>query len=270
MPLTESEFEWSDVSELPKDRLLKIVAKTLAPTIHPESKEYPIRMFAESELLKSARMLIHKPIGINHTVDGKGNKICIEGAFVADAEFDEKAKQAEAVLYIPPTSDIIDKVKKGIIKKCSIEYTWRELKRIGEAVEFIGLKLTAVDLLEGLPPGDPNTSVALFESGVQICTLEADVTLSESTPPVKEEPKVDNEKRIKELEDAVVRLTNKTTEYDKKIDEAIKKTRIDTKAEVIKRIEDNLPQNPSMSRSPVAVKVYIDMKKAVKEVKESS
>lgn len=155
MKKNKESFEWVKPIDIPKENLVKIIAKSTSTTKHPEDPKYPKRIFLEEEILKSARSLIARPVGINH-------RQIIHGAYVIDAEYNEKDKVVEAILALP--KHIINKIRKKKIKKCSIEYGWRDEEKTNEGTIFKGLWLQRVDLLEGLEPGDPNTSVQLFES----------------------------------------------------------------------------------------------------------
>jgi len=149
-------FEWLKVPEdISKDHLVKVVAKTNLPTIHPDDPEYPVRLFPEEELKKSARSLAHRPVGLNH-------KKVIDNAIVVDSEYNPETKAIEALLYLP--KEYIRKIREGKIKHVSVEYRWREEERKEEGVEFRGLIFDRIDLLENMEPGDPYTSISLFES----------------------------------------------------------------------------------------------------------
>lgn len=166
-------FEWAKkIEDLPQGRLLKIVAKTTAPTIHPEDPVFPVREFAETELMKNARSLIGRPIGLNHQT------MPIYGAYAVDADWNEAQKQLEAIAFVP--EEYIKKVEEGLIKTASIEYTWRDTKQTATGTEFIGLGITRVDLVEGMQAGDPNAIVSLFET-----VEKRGVILAEIMPPKK-------------------------------------------------------------------------------------
>ena len=160
--LKETPFDWIDLSNkdsLPKNRLLKVVAKSPSPegtTVHPESPEYPVRLFAEAEVMKAARSMIGKPVGLNH------KEFPIYGAYVVDAEWNPEEKQAEAIVFAP--EEYVQKVKEGKIDQSSIEYTWRNTKNTEKGVEFEGLLITRLDLVEGREAGDKTTNVVLFET----------------------------------------------------------------------------------------------------------
>ena len=166
-------FEWAKkIEDLPQNRLLKIIAKTTAPTIHPEDPVFPVREFAETELMKNARSLIGRPIGLNHQT------MPIYGAYAVDADWNEAQKQLEAIAFVP--EEYIRKVEEGLIKTASIEYTWRDTRQTATGTEFIGLGITRVDLVEGMQAGDPNAVVSLFETAEK-----RGVLLAEVTPPKK-------------------------------------------------------------------------------------
>lgn len=179
--LTES-FEWinlEDVSQLPKDRLLRVVAKTPTPTRHPEDTEFPLRYFVESEVMKASRTAIGKPVGMNH------ERMPIYGAYCVDGEWNEEEKQAEALLFVP--THIVNKVKEGKIDRCSIEYSWRRDRKKGKGRVFEGLNITRIDVLEGLDPGDSGSIVKLFESKEKKGRMEMKIEVKEESPKSNEE-----------------------------------------------------------------------------------
>ena len=161
MSLKES-FTWVDESgaalPIPKNQLIKLVSKTESTTYHPGDVQYPIRRFAGEELRRAARTLVGKPIGRNH------ESLPIRGAYVLDSEYDEVGSAVESIGYVP--ASWIDKIKTGKVNRCSVEYSWRKENRCeaDNSCMFEGLIFTRVDLLEGIPPGDPNSAVQLFES----------------------------------------------------------------------------------------------------------
>ncbi len=174
--MLKESFDWTPpgLKEVPKVNLLKLVAKTEATTYHPADPDYPVRKFNAEELKLAARTLIGRPVGRNHEA------MPISGAYVLDAEYSDN--QVEAVAYVP--GEWVDKVRKGLIGKCSIEYTWRDEKRNG-GVEFEGLVFTRLDLLEGAKPGDKKATVTLFEADGDSKTglLLTEVKAVEQEPP---------------------------------------------------------------------------------------
>jgi hypothetical protein len=149
-------FEWARIPEdLNRKNLALIVAKTTATTVHPKDVEYPIRIFKESELEAAARSLARREVGLNH-------RWVIDNAFTVDANWNPVTKCVEALIYLP--DEYIEKVRNGFITEVSVEYNWRDEKRTEAGVEFEGLCLYRVDLLENMGPGDHNTMITLVES----------------------------------------------------------------------------------------------------------
>jgi hypothetical protein len=173
-------FEWSNETKsalpIPKERLIKLISKTSAPTIHPDDPVYPIRRFNNEELRRAARTLISRPIGLNHDH-------VIPNAYVLDSEYSEPERQVESIGVVP--QEWLAKIRSGKVRNCSVEYTWRNETRneADQSVEFEGLVFTRVDLLEGLTPGDKNSTVKLYESGLPDKTgmFVADILLTESS-----------------------------------------------------------------------------------------
>lgn len=175
MAKLKESFEWlSKPEDLPKDRLLKIVAKTPSPegtTIHLEDKDYPVRIFKEEEINKNARSLIGTVLGWNH-------ESRIVPSYVVDTEYNKEEKQLEALAFVPES--IIEKVKKGEIKQASIEYDWRGENKTEDGIEFEGLRIFRVDLLDKEhQAGDKNTQVSLFEAKERTGRILGEMKLEE-------------------------------------------------------------------------------------------
>jgi cation transport regulator ChaB len=143
-------FEWVKIpSDLSRENLVMVVAKTTKTTIHPEDEEgYNIRIFKPEELREAARSLAQRPVGICHGP-------VIEGAFTVDANWNEKEQCVEALLYLP--TYWMNRVRNKEIKKVSVEFTWRNENRTDKGVEFEGFVFNRVDLLAGMNPGDSDT-----------------------------------------------------------------------------------------------------------------
>lgn len=296
--LTES-FEWSKgIDGLPKNRLLKAVAKTLAPTIHPEDPTFPIRLFAELEMMKNARSLIGRPVGLNHS------QMPIYGAYGVDCDWNELEKQLEAILFVP--EEYIRKVAEGKIKNVSIEYTWRDTKQTDAGTEFTGLGITRVDLVEGLEAGDPNAVVSLFEAtekrGVVLAEImpqklgepcmagtdyidfadcvaknqdKADPEAycgaikaqTEATPPAKVEVPLGTPPcapKTAELEATITKMASQIQTLEKERGKAIEDARNSAKQEVIAKVDAAIPKN-MMTRNGGAIQLIRSVRKALRD-----
>ena len=164
--ITES-FEWARVPEAFKSKVLQLVARTEAITVHPEDTNYPCRKISAKELERAARTLVGKPVGRNHETKP------IEGAYVLDSEYNDN--RIEALAHV---SDVeIAKVRAGKIQKCSIEYTWRNEKKEDNITLFEGVVINRVDLLEGVEAGDPNARVKAYESKPNTELIEGIVSI---------------------------------------------------------------------------------------------
>jgi len=287
-------FEWLNlekVDELPKDRLLKVVAKTPTTTVHPEDPNYPVRIFAETQLMRNAASLVGRPVGLDHA------KLPIYGAYAIDSEWNEEEKQLEALLLVPP--EYVKKVHDGAISKSSIEYTWRDIEDKPEGKEFIGLSINRIDLLETLKPGDANATVTLFEAKKQLGSVLAEVTLGESfagyrdmedciaqnqdkedpaaycatimratetsTPVEKAEELV---KEVKTLTEALQRVTKELTETKASINDKISLGTKVARDKLISSIEAVIPKNFILRQNTAALnRLTQDVKKVLKEFK---
>jgi len=150
-PRRES-FSWvGDLSPLPGNL---VRGKALHPikTVHLE--EWPsVRVYLEEELSKSAQTLAGKPLLLDHGryINGK----------VLSAAYEDGAIEYIAELN---DQDILSKIRDGKIKHCSVEFEWDSLKNVNGVaplgINFVGLSL----LSPGVEPGDPQSSVSLWES----------------------------------------------------------------------------------------------------------
>jgi len=296
--LTES-FEWTKgIDNLPKGRLLKAIAKTTRPTIHPEDTTFPIRLFAEIELMKNARSLIGRPVGLNHA------QMPIYGAYAVDADWNELEKQLETLLFVP--DEYIRKVAEGKIKNVSIEYTWRDTKQTDAGTEFIGLGITRVDLVEGLDAGDPNAIVSLFEAtekrGVVLAEIipqklgepcmagtdyvdfadcvaknqdKADPEAycgaikaqTEATPPTKVEVPLGTPPcapKTAELEATITKMSGTIAELEKSRALAIEDARKSAKQEIIAKVDAAIPKN-MMTRNGGAIQLIKSVRKVLRD-----
>jgi hypothetical protein len=138
----ESSYEWCVIPEdLPKSNLFYVTAKTASPTIHPEDPEAPIRLFSDKERLEAARSLGRRPINMNHN-----QKVNIENAFTVDAQFNPTTQAVEGLIYVPDRVRYM--INSGMIKKVSVEYVWRDIKKTEIGYEFVGLIFDKISLLE--------------------------------------------------------------------------------------------------------------------------
>lgn len=150
-----------NIEDAPTNRLLKVIAKTTKSTDHRADislplKERTLRHFNAEDLALSARSLRHKPVGWQH---GR----VIDGAYVIDAEWNPVELQVEAILFVP--EKYVEMTQEGKIVQCSVEYSFRDEKLVGNESYFEGLCLERVDLLgTRLEAGDSNAQVMLFES----------------------------------------------------------------------------------------------------------
>jgi len=146
-------FSWSgSIKNIPETRNL-IRGKALHPirTVHPQ--EWPeIRKYLEEELKKSAHTLEGTPLILDHykPIIGK----------VLGAEYEDGAIEYVAQLDDPTlTRQIVD----GEIKHCSVEFEWKTLEKLN-GVAPRGIKFTGLSLLKDYSPGDPQTTVEVWET----------------------------------------------------------------------------------------------------------
>jgi len=148
-PKRES-FSW--VGDLKPEGTRLIRGKALHPikTIH--SEEWPsVRVYLEEELSKSAKTLAGKPLLLDH------------GRYI-NGEVLSAAYEDGAIEYVARADDpqILDAIRRGEIKHCSVEFEFQSLDRVNgiapRGINFVGLSL----LSPGVEPGDPLTTVKIW------------------------------------------------------------------------------------------------------------
>jgi hypothetical protein len=149
----EESFSWTGtIKNIPQTGNL-IRGKALHPirTVHPQ--EWPqIREYLKEELEKSAHTLAGAPLVLDHQTPINGR--------VLGAEYED-----DAIEYVAQLDDknIANQIEEGTIKHCSVEFEWQTLeKHNGHAPR--GIKFTGLSLLKDYQPGDPKTTVELWEA----------------------------------------------------------------------------------------------------------
>jgi len=111
--------------------------------------------YTEEELRDAGRSLADRPLGLNHE-----RKLPHPPNKVVDSEFEDNS--VEAVIYVED-EEVNRLYEEGKIKKVSIEAKYRTAD-VGEVLVPRGIVFTRLDLLtEGVAPGDPFTSIRLWE-----------------------------------------------------------------------------------------------------------
>ena len=146
-------FSWAgSIKNIPETRNL-IRGKALHPmrTVHPQ--EWPeVREYLEEELKNSAHTLEGTPLILDHQKQINGK--------VLGAEYEDGAIEYVAQLDDPTlTRQIVD----GEIKHCSVEFEWKTLEKLN-GVAPRGIKFTGLSLLKDYSPGDPQTTVEVWEA----------------------------------------------------------------------------------------------------------
>jgi len=148
-------FRWLGdvtITDVPKKNLVKFKALHPIKTYHPET--WPsVREYLEDELIRSARTMKDKPLGSDH------ERQIPEPYKVLDAEYEDGA--IEGVAYAP--DDIVQKIRDGKIKHCSVEYNWRSLEKV-DGVAPKGIVFSRLDFLEKYQPGDSLTMLQPWEA----------------------------------------------------------------------------------------------------------
>jgi len=149
-------FSWAgSIKKIPGVANL-IRGKALHPmrTVHPE--DWPeVREYLEEELQKSAHSLEGRPLILDHYKPIRGK--------VLGAEYEDGAVEYAAELNDP---DIMRQIVNGEIKHCSVEFEWKSLEQVN-GVAPRGINFTGLSLLRLFEPGDPLTTVEVWESIVK-------------------------------------------------------------------------------------------------------
>jgi len=183
----QESFEWAVLPpNVPKNQVLKIVAKTPATTFHPEDvkPEYRKRIFPVKELELAARSLIGKSLYVDHLQ-------AIPDSLIFRSEWNPLTMQVESLALAPEA--YCQKVRAGLIQKASVKYGWSDERAEDGGTAFLGLWFRELSLLETKPPGDPGAQVFLAESKEGL--MEAAVA-----------PVQDVGEKIKELENELNKL----------------------------------------------------------------
>ncbi len=123
-------------------------------TLHPE--EWPgVRVYLEDELQKSAESLTDAPLFLDHLYSLNGK--------VTGAKYEDGAIEYTATLE---DEAVLQKIRDGKIKHCSVEYDWQSLDRVN-GVAPRGINFVGLSLLENFEPGDPASTVEMWEAIIQ-------------------------------------------------------------------------------------------------------
>ena len=123
--------------------------------IHPiktfHSEEWPsIRVYLEEELQKAAGSLVGAPLLLDHA--------CLLDGRVLDAKYVDGAVEYVAELN---NEEVLDWIRRGVIKNCSVEYDWGSLEEVNGAAPR-NIQFTGLALLKDFEPGDPASSVKIW------------------------------------------------------------------------------------------------------------
>lgn len=146
-------FEWTtDVQKL--GPLLRGTAIHPVKTYHPD--EWPhLRVFLEEELEKSVDSLVGKPLFLDHWYQLPQSKVLA-------AKYNDGALEYVADPGVE-ADRIFDLIRKGDIEHTSIQFEWKILEQVN-GIAPRGINYQHLSLLKDVPPGDPQTTVEIFES----------------------------------------------------------------------------------------------------------
>jgi len=148
----EESFSWAgDIRPYPGAKLIRGEAIHPVKTFHP--LEWPqLRVFLEDELQKSAETLVGKPLVLDHWRPLKGK--------VLGARYEDGVLEYVAELN---DEDLLQMIRDGQIKHASVQFEWKILEQV-DGVAPRGLNFQHLSLLKDMQPGDPMSTVELWES----------------------------------------------------------------------------------------------------------
>jgi len=150
--LGKESFSWTgDIQLGEKQNLIRGKAIHPVKTMHPE--EWPnVRVYLEDELQKAAHTLADQPLLLDHLNPLNGK--------ILAAQYEDGAVEYVAELDDP---QVLGWIRDGTIKHCSVEYDWSSLDKVNgiapRGIQFMGLAL-----LKDFLPGDPQSSVEVWEA----------------------------------------------------------------------------------------------------------
>jgi len=148
--LGRESHSWFGDIEASGRNLIKGEAIHPIKTYHPE--EWPkVRVYLEEELERAAQTLKGAPLLLNHTHPLNGR--------VIEAKYEDGA-----VRYVAELRDerVLEWIRNGTIRHCSVEYEWDSLERV-DGIAPRGIRFTGLALLKDFEPGDPKSSVEVWE-----------------------------------------------------------------------------------------------------------
>jgi len=150
--LGKESFLWTGDIKPEEGHTIRGTAIHPCKTVHPE--DWPaIRVYLEEELQKAAHTLAGTPFSLDHLLllDGK----------VTGAQYEDGA-----IEFVGEVNDqqILDWIRDGTIKHCSIDYDWGSLVRMNGGLAPKDITFQGLALLKDFMPGDPATSVEVWEA----------------------------------------------------------------------------------------------------------
>jgi len=149
----EEGFSWTSEFEILKPYRNLIRGKAIHPIKTFHAHEWPqLRVYLEEELEKSAETLRDKPLYLDHWKPLNGK--------VLGARYEDGALEYIAELN---DEDVLRMIRDGQIKHASVQFEWKILEQV-DGVAPRGLNFQHLSLLKDMEPGDPRSTVELWES----------------------------------------------------------------------------------------------------------
>jgi hypothetical protein len=227
-PIPKKEgFSWAgSIKDMPGvDNLIRGQAlhplRTVHPDVWPEVREY-----LEEELEKSTHTLVGVPLILDHCQVLQGK--------VLGANYEDGAIEYVAQLDDP---NVLELVRNGAIKHCSVEFEWKSLDQVN-GVAPRGINFTGLSLLRLFQPGDPKTTVEVWE-GIIKSLKEAKIPAKAAVQPRGREKGVAKSGKEKDLQTLEARVTFLETSKLLK-EQEISKEEIETKLEELTKKRQDL------------------------------
>jgi len=150
--LGKESFSWTgDIQSGDKHNLIRGKAVHPVKTFHPE-EWLGVRVYLEEELQKAAHTLAGQPLCLDHLQPLNGK--------VLAAQYEDGA-----VEYVAELNDeqVLNWVKDGTVKHCSVEYDWESLVKVNGVAPH-NIAFSGLALLKDFLPGDPQSSVEVWEA----------------------------------------------------------------------------------------------------------
>ena len=219
-------------------------------TVHPH--EWPsVRVYLEEELKRAADTLVGRPLSLDHLypVDGR----------VLEASYEDGALK-----YVAELNDerVLDWIRSGVIERCSVEYDWRSLQKVN-GVAPKGITFTGLALLKDFEPGDPETTVEVWEMIISKLRKAKETRKTSASPEMVPEKMGE---QGDEMENLILKERIKALEEEKASLQRRVKALEETRAELTKRLGEAVIEHGAEPRTPEG---YVKRNEVIRELRRA-